>query len=158
MDSNGFFVRRATVEDTQGVLDITREAFVKYAEMAGLKTVDALSETFEQVKRDIESKYVYAAFLDNKIVGSVRLDVNKEAKTAYLSRFGVSVVHQNLGIGKSLMNLVDTEMQSLGVKKVYLHTAAKVKPLIIFYYGRNFYVESTSNDRGYIRALLVKEY
>jgi len=32
------------------------------------------------------------------------------------------------------------------------------RDLIRFYYGRGFYIESTTNDRGYIRALMVKEY
>ncbi|UKI36392.1 MAG: hypothetical protein L6V93_21240 [Clostridiales bacterium] len=56
------------------------------------------------------------------------------------------------------MNLVDINMRVLGVKKLYLHTGSKISSLVTFYYGRGFYVESTSTDRGYIRAQMCKEY
>jgi hypothetical protein len=56
------------------------------------------------------------------------------------------------------MNLVDKILKAKGVKKVSLHTASKYKDLVRFYYGRGFYIDSTTKDRGYVRALLVKEY
>lgn len=158
MENTGLSVRRATTADIQGILSVTKEAFIKYAQMAGLPTVDALDEKYEQVKYDVENKYVYVAIYHGKVVGSVRIDVDHANKTGYLSRFGVSLEHQNLGIGKALMNLVDDEMISVGLKHLYLHTASTVSSLIIFYYGRGFYIESTSDKKGYIRALLVKNY
>lgn len=158
MENTGLTVRRATIDDIQGIIDVTKEAFVKYAQMAGLATVEALNESYKQVKFDIENKYVFVALYCGSVVGSVRIDVDHENKTGYLSRFGVSLNYQNLGIGKALMNFVDDEMITIGLKNLYLHTSATVSSLIIFYYGRGFYIESTSNDKGYIRALLVKNY
>ena len=96
------------------------------------------------------------AYINGKVVGSVRVKVNGE--TAYLSRFGVNPEFQNLGIGKALMNLVDINMKVLGVKQLQLHTAAKIKSLVCFYYGRGFYIDSTTKERDYIRALLCKDY
>ena len=87
----------------------------------------------------------------------MRIEI-KPDNTAYLSRFGVSALHQNNGIGKILMNAVDNSMRELGITCLYLHTASRMFSLIRFYYGRGFYIESTTNDRGYIRALLCKEY
>ena len=78
--------------------------------------------------------------------------------TAYLSRFGVSPEFQNHGVGKSLMSVVDTVMMEKGVKRLELHTAAKYFDLVRFYYGRKFYIDSISEERGYKRALMVKEY
>ncbi len=155
--NNGFEIRNASTEDIDEIIKITEEAFEKYREMA--KTdypLPALKETREQVESDIKNKLVLVAYINGKVVGSVRVSVNGE--TAYLSRFGVSPDYQNLGIGKALMNLVDINMKVLGVKQIQLHTAAKVKSLIVFYYGRGFYVDSTSKERDYIRALLCKDY
>ena len=56
------------------------------------------------------------------------------------------------------MSLVDIKMKDMGIKKIYLHTGSKVASLVKFYYGRGFYVDSTTKDKGYVRALLVKEY
>lgn len=152
-----FEVRLANYDDIPSILNITREAFTKYREMAGVENLAALDETYNDVKKDIDTKVVLIAFSDGVPVGSVRVEVFPD-HTAYLSRFGVKVTSQNNGIGKSIMNLVDRIMMKKGVREISLHTGAKVTSLIRFYYGRGFYIESTDKSRGYIRARLVKEY
>ncbi len=152
-----FEVRRAKPEDAEAIQAITIEAFEKYCEMAGLDDIEALNETIDDIKRDIDEKVVLAAFIDNEVVGSVRVEI-RDDHTAYLSRFGVSTRYQNLGIGKALMNMVDITMRHNSVKCIMLNTASHVFSLVRFYYGRGFYIDSTTKDRGYVRALLVKEY
>ncbi len=152
-----FSVRKATLEDTDSIIKITQQAFKKYIEIAGLDDTAALHESREQVENDIVDKLVYVAYIDDEVVGSLRVEqINED--TAYLSRFGVSADYQNLGIGKSMMGVFDSEMRKLGVKRVVLHTAAKASSLVRFYYGRGFYVHSTTFCKGYIRALLCKDY
>ncbi len=152
-----FEVRMATYDDIDDILSITKEAFLKYAELAGIETTQALLETYDDVKRDIDTKIVLIALSDGIPVGSVRVEVFDD-NTAYFSRFGVKVTSQNNGIGKSILNLVDRIMKKKGVKRLSLHTASKITSLIRFYYGRGFYIDSTDKSKGYIRALLVKEY
>ncbi|MBQ8002174.1 MAG: GNAT family N-acetyltransferase [Clostridia bacterium] len=153
-----FEVRRASRDDAEAIRQITAEAFEKYCEMAELETIAALNETIEDIHRDIEEKIVLVAYIDNEVVGSVRVGINEDTMEAYLSRFGVSTKYQNLGIGKALMNMVDITMRHNKVKRICLHTASKVFSLVRFYYGRGFYIDSTSKDRGYVRSLLVKDY
>lgn len=152
-----FSVRKATLEDTDSIMQITRSAFLKYIELADIKDTAALHETREEVENDILDKLVYVAYIDDVVVGSLRVErINDD--TAYLSRFGVSEDYQNCGIGKSMMGVFDMEMKKMGIKRVVLHTASKASPLIRFYYGRGFYVHSTTFCKGYIRALLCKDY
>ena len=155
--SSLFEVRLATYDDIPDILDITHEAFLKYAELAGIDHVAALDETYEDVKKDIDTKIVLIAFSDKTPVGSVRVEVF-DNNTAYLSRFGVKVTSQNNGIGKSIMNLVDRIMIKKGVTQIALDTGSKITSLVRFYYGRGFYIDSTDKSRGYVRAHLVKEY
>ena len=158
MDYQSLFeVRMATYDDIDDILSITKEAFLKYAELAGIETTAALNETYDDVKRDIDTKIVLIALSDGVPVGSVRVEVFDD-NTAYFSRFGVKVTSQNNGIGKSILNLVDRIMKKKGVKKLSLHTASKITSLIRFYYGRGFYIDSTDKSKGYTRALLIKEY
>ena len=158
MDYQSLFeVRMATYDDIDDILSITKEAFLKYAQLAGIETTAALNETYEDVKKDIDTKIVLIALSDGVPVGSVRVEVFDD-NTAYFSRFGVKVTSQNNGIGKSILNLVDRIMKKKGVKKLSLHTASKITSLIRFYYGRGFYIDSTDKSKGYIRALLIKEY
>lgn len=152
-----FEVRLATYDDIPDIINITREAFVKYKAMAKIDNVQALEESYSDVKRDIDNKIVLIAFSDGIPVGSVRVEIFDD-HTAYLSRFGVKLNSQNNGIGKSIMNLVDRIMIKRGVTSISLHTGAKITSLIRFYYGRGFYIDSTDKSRGYIRALLIKEY
>ena len=159
-DYQSFFqIRLANYDDIPDILDITREAFTKYGEMADCDTanLEALKETEMDVRKDIANKIVLLAVQDGKPLGSARIEIFPD-HTAYLSRFGVKLNNQNNGIGKSIINLVDRIMLNKGVKKLRLHTGSKVTSLIRFYYGRGFYIESTDNERGYVRALLVKEY
>jgi ribosomal protein S18 acetylase RimI-like enzyme len=153
-----FVIRKATIDDAEYIKGIMQEAFKKYMEDTGLTgTMEALEESIDAIKRDIQAKEVFIAFMDDTPVGSVRVELLPDG-TAYVSRFGVSLQYHNIGIGKSLINLVDKWVAAKGIKKVSLHTASKYKDLIRFYYGRGFYIASTSTERGYVRAFLVKEY
>ncbi len=152
-----FQVRLANYDDIPAIMNITREAFVKYQKMSGVEKLAALDESYNDVKKDIDTKVVLLALSDGEPVGSVRVEVFPD-KTAYLSRFAVKVTSQNNGIGKSIMNLVDRIMIKKGVTLIQLHTDAKITSLIRFYYGRGFYIDSTDKSRGYVRALLAKEY
>lgn len=154
----GFSVKLATEREIPQIAEITRDAFVRYEKQARIPhEVEALQETYEDIRKDLKDKYVFVAFINGKPVGSVRIKINEDG-TAYLSRFGVRSNNQNNGIGKTLMNVVDRVMQENHVRQLRLHTAASYIPLVRFYYGRGFYIDSTEKDRGYIRALLIKDY
>lgn len=154
-----FQVRLANIDDIPSIMSITQEAFVKYRELAGVSHIDALDETYNDTKRDIENpnKLVLLALTDGEPVGSVRVEILPD-NTALLTRFAVKVTSQNNGIGKSIINLVDRLMKKRKVKRICLYTGSKITSLIRFYYGRGFYIESTDSSRGYIRAKLVKDY
>lgn len=158
MEKMVFVVRKAEKADIPKIHEITEIVFKIYAENADVKgTLSALKETYEDIEKDIKTKEVFVALLNEEVVGSVRVEV-KPDKTAYLSRFGVKLDYQNNGVGKILINAVDNAMIDLGVTNIYLHTASRMLSLVRFYYGRGFYIESTTKDRGYIRALLCKDY
>ena len=53
-----FEVRLAQTEDVKSIKSITLEAFKKYNEMSGASSLDALNETDDEIKYDIENKMV----------------------------------------------------------------------------------------------------
>ncbi|MBQ2614844.1 MAG: GNAT family N-acetyltransferase [Clostridia bacterium] len=153
-----FEVKHATEEDIPAIHKITKDAFLKYCEMADLSyDIAALNETYDDIRKDIETKEVFVVRIDDEPVGAVRVEIQENGE-AYLSRFAVGSSHRNNGVGKILMSVVDKIMKQHQVKILRLHTAAKVAPTIRFYYGRGFYIASVENGRGYPRAELVKEY
>jgi len=151
-----FIIRRAVLSDAPDVYNIIQKAFSEYAKAAGLQNIEALNETIVDIENDIESKVVFIAIIDHKIVGTVRVDIT--GTEAYISRFAVNTENRNAGIGKSLISLVDKYLIAENVHEVSLHTSSCYGALIRFYYGRGFYVESVSNKRGYPRARMVKVY
>ncbi len=153
-----FIIRPAVEDDAEAIKSVLHESFQKYMKDAGLTgTMEALQESVEDIKKDIREIHVFIALIDNEPVGTIRVRDNMDG-TAYISRFGVRPEYHNIGIGKALITLVDKLMVSKNIKRVYLHTASKYKNLVRFYYDRGFYVHSTSFDRGYVRALMVKDY
>ncbi len=153
-----FEVKRAGVDDIPAIIKITKDAFLKYCEMAELNyDIEALNESFDDVKHDIETKEVFVVFIDDEPVGAVRIEL-QDNHQAYLSRFAVKSSERNNGIGKILMSVVDKVMRENDVHILRLHTGSHVTPLIRFYYGRGFYISSVENSRGYPRAELVKDY
>ena len=153
-----FIIRRANSQDAVAIKDILNESFTNYKNDTGITgALEALTESVEAIRVAIESVNVYIAIVDEVPVGTVRLSINADG-TAYLSRFGVKSSSRSIGIGKALMNLVNKLMKEKGVSRLTLHTASKNRELIHFYYGAGFYIESISTDRGYLRALLVKDF
>ncbi|MCB2293539.1 GNAT family N-acetyltransferase [Clostridium algoriphilum] len=158
MENMFFEVRRAAKSDIEEIRILSKKSFDMYAKSASIAgLVVPFEETYDDVLMAVENTNVFVALFNNEIIGSVRIEI-KTDNTAYLTRFGVSEDHQNNGIGKILMNAVDNLMEELNVHYLYLHTSSRMFSLIRFYYGRHFYIKSTNNDRGYIRALLCKEY
>ncbi|MCD6323419.1 MAG: GNAT family N-acetyltransferase, partial [Clostridiales bacterium] len=144
-----FTVRKAKPDDAVAIVDILQEAFKKYMKDTGLTgSIAALDETEQEAIDAINSGEVFIAYVNDVPVGTIRFEI--EGETAHISRFGVRLDYHNIGIGKSLMNLIDAEIKGLGLKNAYLYSASNYTDLIRFYYGRGFYVESTSTDRGYV--------
>lgn len=151
-----FIIRRAVKKDAADIQKVLHESFRVYMNDTGLKgTMEALEETIDDVVQDIIDKDVFIALIDDIPVGTIRVDCLNDH--AYISRFGVRPDYHNIGIGKSLMNLVDKLIETKKISKVSLHTASNYMALVRFYYGRGFYIDSVSKERGYPRALLVKK-
>lgn len=152
-----FIIRKAAYEDIEIIRMILKASFKTYIDNAGLKgTMEALEETSDDIRQDIDTKEVYIAFIDEMPAGTIRIGVNPD-NTAYISRFGVMPQYHNIGVGKALIALGEKILKARGIQKVSLHTASRHKSLVGFYYDRGFYVDSTTKDRGYVRALMVKE-
>ena len=149
-------IRRAKISDASDIFVIIQKAFHEYAEVAGAENLDALDETIEDIENEIAKKAVFIAILDNQAVGTIRINIDGDK--ALISRFAVASECRNTGIGKSLMFLADKYLMSKKVKEASLYTASHHITLVRFYYGRGFYIESVSHDRGYPRARMVKRY
>lgn len=155
-------IRRATLDNAEDIQEIMEMAFFKYVLNSNLtsdqaKSLEALQESIDDIKNDIVNLNVFIAFLDNVPVSSVRVEFMDDG-SAVLKRFGVRSGYNNKGIGFAMMSFIDKIMAENKIKRLFLHTASRNSNLVRFYYGRGFFIDSVSNERGYHRALMVKEY
>lgn len=150
-------IEPATKEHAYFISQITKEAFKKYVVAASIPgSIAALTETLEDVAKDIEEKKVFLAKVGNEPAGSIRITLNPDA-TAYISRFGVLCKYQNIGIGKLLMEAANKLFLENNIKSARLHTAADYSELVSFYIYQGFRIIEITNDTGYPRALLQKD-
>lgn len=150
-------IRRANLKDASEILEVTKAAFTLYKDdLRSSYPVPALLESVEDVERDIASHVVYVAIADGKVAGAIRLK-KLTGELAYVYRFGVSPAINNTGIGSGLLARVIDECTAERFKAIALHTNSRYYKLARYYYGKRFFVHSTSTAKGYIRALFVKE-
>lgn len=150
-------IKKAAIEDIPSIIEITHEAFAKYAKEAQVPgNLSALSETYEKVEADLKKKTVLVAILESRIVGTIRFEMLAD-KIAYISRSAVRLDVHNCGVGKELVKAAIEDATAQGAQIVTLHTASKMTALVRLYYGLGFFIHSTATDRGYIRALFCRE-
>ena len=147
---------KAEQQDAAAINDITRKAFKLYAAEVGPQShIKALEEPESAVLNDIANNCVFVAKDESgKILGSVRIK-GISPELAYLYRFGVKI--RNAGVGSGLLQAAIDYCNGQGYAAITLHTNSKYYKLARYYYGKQFFVHSTSTAKGYIRALFVKE-
>ena len=151
-------IRSATKQDAPAVLDITKRAFEVYRQsLSSNAPLAALSETLPQTEADIIGGRVFVAADGNKIIGSIRYEL-LSPKLAYIYRFGVDPETSIGGAGSDLISHCLGQIKAAGCKAACLHTNSRYFKLARYYYGKEFYVHSTDNSKGYIRALFVKQF
>ncbi len=150
-------IRRAKPDDAQAVLKVTKESFSLYQDELHVSyEVKALKETAEATLRDIEEHAVFVVERNGEICGSIRIRKLSD-DLWYIYRFGVSPKISNSGLGSALLDAAVAYAKENGARAISLHTNSKYYRLARYYYGKQFYVHSTSFDRGYVRALFVLE-
>lgn len=150
-------IRRAKADDAEAVLRVTRESFSLYQDELHVNyEVKALKETVDTTLADITENAVFVVERFGKLCGAIRIR-KLTPELCYIYRFGVSPDITNTGLGSALLDAAIHYAQENGAKAVALHTNSKYYRLARYYYGKMFYVHSTTFDRGYVRALFVLE-
>lgn len=150
-------IRLAKIQDAAKINIVTKKAFLLYKdELHSSAPVKALTESDEKVIDDILNHHVFVAEENGEIFGAIRYCA-LNANLAYIYRFGVDPDINNTGIGSDLLNYAVEDCIRSGYCAIALHTNSKYYKLARYYYGKQFFVHSTTTDKGYIRALFIKE-
>ena len=150
---------KAKPEQAAEISAVTKEAFKIYRdELRSPQDVplSALTETVADVLADIHKNTVLAATENGRVIGAIRIE-RLSGSLAYIYRFAVDPSESNGGVGSGLLAAAVKDCADKGFSAIALHTNSKYYKLARYYYGKEFYVHSTSLEKGYIRALFIKE-
>ena len=153
-----YTIRPAVEQDAAEIQIIMHAAFSGYLEDIGnTYKLHALTEKIEDIVSDIRTHAVFVAVApDGSVIGSIRVKKLTD-ELAYIYRFGVHPQIKNIGVGSRLLAAALDHCSSQSFKAVALHTNTRFYTLARYYYSKRFFVHSTTTDKGYIRALFVKE-
>jgi predicted N-acetyltransferase YhbS len=141
-------IREAAPADAKDINIVTRKAFALYRDELPVNSpLAALYESDETVVGDIVNHRVFVAEKSGKILGSIRYCA-LSGELAYIYRFGVDPHISNTGIGSRLLARVIDECTEQDFRAITLHTNSKYYKLARYYYGKQFYVHSTSGEKG----------
>ena len=131
-------VRKAVPADIPDILRITRSAFEQYRVLLGLPLPPAaLTETEEDIARDIATKDVRIGFFNGLVaIGCVRCET-LPGNVAYISRFSVSPNWQLRAWATLFWKLWSRTVGSAGSRR---HAAYRDAHVCVarFYYGQGF--------------------
>ncbi|GAB6136972.1 GNAT family N-acetyltransferase [Halanaerobaculum tunisiense] len=149
-------IKKAGLEDSKLVFDLTKQAFQDYLGPAFSSLVPALEESREDVVEDIKSKEVLLAYVEGQPAGSVRFYPINDGEYC-LSRLGVLDSYQGHQVGHKLIKAVEQRVKDKGGQEVILYSAYRKKELLKFYQSLDYQIVKIREDDDYTRAKLKKE-
>jgi ribosomal protein S18 acetylase RimI-like enzyme len=147
----GVFV--ASSSDFTEILDIQKKAFHSEAVFYQNFTIQPLTQTLEEMKEECKEKIVLKAFIDGKIVGSIRANTFKNS--CWVNKLVVLPEFQRQGIGEKLLREIENYFPK--VDNFTLATGAKSQSNIRLYQKVGYQIVSTTTFAGGVEAVVMEK-
>ncbi len=124
-------IRRALKKDIRNILMLTRES---------VASEELVKRTRTMIEKQLSDYYIFE--IDRNPVGCVALHVYPEQKKGELACLYVKSSHENLGIGRKLINFTETRARELGLEQLLaLSTQA-----FTYFQSKGGFAEGTAED------------
>lgn len=135
--TNQFSIRRATLADSEGILECLQEAFEpyrkNYTELAYLDTV-LTPETLRM--RFSEMQVLVATDVANRVVGTIAYKVSH--REGHIRGMAVRPRFQGLGVARALLTQAESDLRELQCRTITLDTTRPLQRAISFYERSGF--------------------
>ena len=132
-------IREAESADLEAILEIQMRAFIVYTDLIAAEQIPPLNESIAEVQEDLQRKTILVACRGEKIVASVRYQIN--LGVCVFERLSVDPIYQKQGIGQELVFKVES-LASTQAHKIYLETGLLAADLIRFYSSLGYSAEA----------------
>ncbi|MGI0087545.1 MAG: GNAT family N-acetyltransferase [Nitrosotalea sp.] len=122
-------IEKATVSDEEEILLLQKLAYKSEGDLYDDLSIPPLTQTLQSMQDEFGRQVFLKATVDEKIIGSVRAFAQEE--TCYIGRLMVHPDFQHHGIGKKLMNEIESLFKSC--KRFELFTGNKSEKNINLY-------------------------
>jgi ribosomal protein S18 acetylase RimI-like enzyme len=139
----------ADITEADGILTLQKLAYQSEAELYQDWSIPPLTQSIEDIKTEFSTKTFFKACLDGKVVGSVRVSVNRG--TCFVNRLIVHPEHQKKGIGTKLMETIEKEFSS--IERFELFTGSRSEGNIRLYEKLGYRI--FRKERLSVKVLLV---
>jgi N-acetylglutamate synthase-like GNAT family acetyltransferase len=130
-----FTILKINEDDLPTILDVQKKAFLEVVKKFNLKSLPALEQSLESLTIDFSKGMILKAAVGNTIVGSVRAYQTND--TCHIEKLVVLPEYQNRGIGKALMNEIETRHTNI-VSRYELFTGSRDSRNLHFYDQRGY--------------------
>jgi len=134
-------IEKATVLDAEELLTLQKLAYRSEAEIYNDFNIPPLVQTLESIQKDLEDQFFLKAMISERIIGSVR--AYAQGTTCYIGRLIVHPDFQNRGIGKRLMNEIETNFNQC--ERFELFTGDRSERNIYLYKKLGYKIFKTAN-------------
>jgi ribosomal protein S18 acetylase RimI-like enzyme len=121
-------IKIAVIDDASEILALQKLSYMSEAEAAGDYSIQPLTQTIENLEKEFNQYLVLKYVQEDKIIGSVR--ARTEDGTCYISKLMVHPDFQNRGIGKELMEGIESKFANV---RYELFTGSQSLKNISFY-------------------------
>jgi len=122
-------VRRIIVEDYAEIADVAGALHPRWFTESALK----------EIEHDVRTQHGYVAVDDEKVVGFALFMACENEETAELTWIGVKPAHHRKGIGRALVNAIETELRREGFHALRVDTVAATVDYEPYAWTRSFY-------------------
>ena len=126
---NEIIIERASIENTEEILDLQKLAYVSEAEIIDDFTIPPLHQTLEEIQFEFKHQIFLKVQLNDRIIGSVRACM--EGETCHIGKLIVHPNSQNMGIGKKLLHAAEKRFPD--AERYELFTGQKSKRNLYIY-------------------------
>lgn len=141
-DSSKVTISRASLADAEAILTLQKLAYQSEARLYDDWSLPPLTQDIESLREEFRTSLVLKATVaEDRLVGSVRAEVDDVSGTAAIGRLIVQPEFQGRGIGSELLKAV--EAACAGVARLELFTGSRSEATIRLYQRHGYVVTRT---------------
>lgn len=122
-------LEKAIISDAEEILLVQKLAYKSESELYNDFTIPPMTQTLQNIRDEFDRQIFLKAMVDERIIGSVR--AFEQGETCHIGRLMVHPDYQCHGIGKKLMNEIESLFKSC--KRFELFTGSKSEKNIRLY-------------------------